>query len=87
MGMASPLDCDGSAKVTGGNLILIGRPEATPSTSGVTSSTLSGVSLAAGRSYTITLANGTVKTGTFQYAHSSSTMYGYCELGKLSSVN
>ena len=87
MGMASPLDCDGSAKVTGGNLILVGRPEATPSTSGVTSSTLSGVSLAAGRSYTIALVNGTVKTGTFQYAHSPSTMYGYCELGKLSSVN
>ena len=87
MGMASPLDCDGTCKVTGGNLILVGRPEATPSTSGVTGSTLSGVSLSAGRTYTITLANGTVKTGTFKYAHSSSTMYGYCELGKLSAVN
>ena len=82
--MAAALDYEGRASVTGGSLILFGMAEATPSTSGVTSSR-SSASVTAGSTYKITFSNGNVTTGQFKYAHSGN-VYAWSALGSISSI-
>ena len=84
--MAAALDYEGRASITGGSLVLIGAAEATPSTSGVTTSSKS-YSYSANSSYTLTFSGGsTLKTGTMKYSHSGTTT-SWSSLGSLSSIS
>lgn len=84
-GMASALDADGTVSIKGGTMVVFGGYESAPSTSGVTSSNLSGT-YGNGNTYTLNYNSSAIQTKAFP-SYSYRNAYSWSEYGALKSVN